>query len=151
MSARLFVLRRDQPLTLKRIADGALGLARELYRAGLDVAITVGPWESQRSKEQNALMWALLTDLAEQVQWPVDGRLVHMSPEEWKDVMTAGLTKHQRVAAGIDGGFVLLGRSTRRMTVKQMGELIELIYAFGAERGVRFHEAPVVAELRKAA
>lgn len=151
MTARLFVLRRDQPLTLKRIADGALALARELYRAGLDVAITVAPWESQRSKEQNALMWALLTDLAKQKQWPVDGRLVYMTPEEWKDVMTAGLTKHQRVAAGIDGGFVLLGRSTRRMTVKQMGELIELIYAFGAERDVRFHEAPVERELGRAA
>ena len=151
MTARLFVLRHDQPMTLKRIAENALALARELYAAGLDVAISVAPWESQRSKEQNALMWALLTDLAEQKQWPVDGRLVHMTPEEWKDVMTAGLTKHQKVAAGIDGGFVLLGRRTSRMTVKQMGELIELIYAFGAEHGVRFHEAPVVAELRSAA
>lgn len=140
---RDFILRRDQPLTLKRIADSALSLARELYRTGLDVCISVGPWQSKRSLEQNRLMWALLTDVAEQVQWHVDGRLVYLTPEDWKDILSAGLTKHQRVAAGIEGGFVLLGLRTSRMTVAQMGELLELIYAFGAQQGVRFHEAPV--------
>lgn len=151
MTARLFVLRHDQPVGgLRHIVENALALARDLYRSGLDVAISVAPWESQRSKEQNALMWSLLTDLSKQKQWPVDGRLVFMEPEEWKDVMTAGLAKHQKVAAGIDGGFVLLGRRTSRMTVRQMGELIELIQAFGAEHGVRFREAPV-AQLKEAA
>jgi len=148
---REFILRRDQPLSLRRIVENALSVARDLYRSGLDVCISVGPWQSKRSLEQNRLMWALLTDVAEQVQWPVDGRLVYMTPEEWKDVMTAGLTKHQRVAAGIEGGFVLLGLRTSRMTVAQMGELLELIYAFGAQHGVRFHEAPVERELGRAA
>lgn len=148
---REFILRRDQPLTLKRIADSALSLARELYRTGLDVCISVGPWQSKRSLEQNRLMWALLTDVAEQVQWHVDGRLAYLTPEDWKDILSAGLTKHQRVAAGIEGGFVLLGLRTSRMTVAQMGELLELIYAFGAQHGVRFHEAPVERELGAAA
>ena len=140
---REFILRRDQPLSLRRIVENALSVARDLYRVGLDVCISVGPWQSKRSLEQNRLMWALLTDVAEQVQWHVDGRLAYLTPEDWKDILSAGLTKHQRVAAGIEGGFVLLGLRTSRMTVAQMGELLELIYAFGAQRGVRFHEAPV--------
>lgn len=148
---REFILRRDQPLSLRRIVENALSVARDLYRAGLDVCISVGPWQSKRSLEQNRLMWALLTDVAEQVQWHVDGRLVYLTPEDWKDILSAGLTKHQRVAAGIEGGFVLLGLRTSRMTVAQMGELLELIYAFGAQHGVRFHEAPVERELGRAA
>lgn len=136
---REFILRRDSA-SPKAIVEAALNLARAIFRDGMDVCIAVSPWQSTRSREQNALMWALLTDLSEQKQWPVDGRLCHLSPEEWKDVMTAGLTKHQRVAAGIDGGFVLLGRSTRRMKVSEMSELCELIQAFGAEHGVRFRE-----------
>lgn len=148
---RDFILRRDQPLTLKRIADSALSLARELYRTGLDVCISVGPWQSKRSLEQNALMWALLTDIAEQKQWHVDGRLAYLTPEDWKDILSAALTKHQRVAAGIEGGFVLLGLRTSRMTVAQMAELIELILAFGAEHGIRFREPPVLRELGRAA
>ncbi len=141
MSTRMFVLRHDQPDAVWSVTQSALRFATELRIKGCDVAIRVGSWEPKRSNEQNALMWSLLTTLAEQVEWPVDGRLVHMEPEEWKDVLTAGLTKHQRVASGIDGGFVLLGRRTSRMTVKQMAELVELIYAFGAERGVRFPAA----------
>lgn len=149
MTGRNFILRIGCEHN-RSIVHRALQEARNLIDAGFDVAITVVRWESKRSREQNRLMWALLSDLAEQKQWPVDGRLVHMEPEEWKDVMTAGLAKHQRVAAGIEGGFVMLGRRTSRMSVAEMGELIELIYAFGAEHGVKFREPPVLRELGKA-
>lgn len=54
-------------------------------------------------------------------------------------MLTAGL-KRQQVVPGIDGGFVVLGTSTRNMTKSEMGDLIELIYAFGAEHGVRWHQ-----------
>jgi hypothetical protein len=39
---------------------------------------------------------------------------------------------------GIDGGFVVLGKSTSKMTKAEMTELQELMAAFGAEQGVKF-------------
>ena len=38
----------------------------------------------------------------------------------------------------LDGGFVVCGQSTSKMTKAEMCELQELIEAFGAEKGVRF-------------
>lgn len=100
--------------------------------------VVLRPAKSKRTLDQNAKMWAMLTDIAEQIDWVVDGRLQKLEPEEWKDILTAGLKQELRVAQGISGGVVLLGQRTRKMTVKQLSDLIELMNAFGAERGVRF-------------
>jgi len=41
---------------------------------------------------------------------------------------------------GIDGGFVVLGLSTSKMSKEEMSELLELALAFGAQKGVVFCE-----------
>lgn len=94
--------------------------------------------KATRSTEQNALMWSCLADLSRQVFWPVDGRMQKLDPKEWKDVLSAGLTKHQRVAQGIEGGRVMLGQRTSRMTVAEMSDLITLAHAFGDAREVHW-------------
>ena len=86
-----------------------------------------------RSSEQNARMWAMLEDVASQVVW--HGR--KLLKEDWKHIFSAAL-KQQDAVPGINGGFVVLGQSTSKMTVAQMGELMELIEAFGAQNDVRF-------------
>ena len=43
-----------------------------------------------------------------------------------------------RVVPGIDGGFVPLGMRTSDMSKGELSQLLELIAAFGAERGVKF-------------
>jgi len=86
-----------------------------------------------RSLDQNALLWPLLGDVAGQVEWY--GR--RLKPEEWKDIFTAALRKAD-VVPGIDGGFVVLGQRTSTMSKRRFSELVELIYAFGAGRGVRW-------------
>ena len=91
---------------------------------------------SKRSEEQNAKMWAMLTDISRQLLWPVNGREVRMCPADWKHVLSAGLKKEQRVAAGIDGGFVILGQHTSRFTVGEMADMITLMEAFGSTRNV---------------
>jgi len=101
--------------------------------AGDGYVVTVS--EPKRSLAQNALMWALLTDLAEQVNWHGS----KLTAENWKDVCTAAL-KRQDVVPGIDGGFVVLGTSTSKMTKLEMNELIEFIYHFGSTKGVQFSE-----------
>jgi hypothetical protein len=92
--------------------------------------------EPTRTLDQNALLWPLLTDLARQVDWPVNGKVQKLKPEEWKDIMTASLKQEQRVASGVDGGFVILGRRTSTMGKREFSDLIEVIRAFGSERGV---------------
>lgn len=86
-----------------------------------------------RSLEQNAALWAMLADVSRQVDW--HGQ--KLTPEDWKHVFSASL-KQQRAVPGLDGGFVVLGQSTSKMTVREMSDLMEVIIAFGAERGVRF-------------
>ena len=88
-----------------------------------------------RSLDQNARMWAMLKDISNQVQW----HGLWLTTEDWKHVFSASL-KQQRAVPGLDGGFVVLGQSTSKMTVREMGDLMELMAAFAVERGVRFSE-----------
>lgn len=99
--------------------------------AGHEFSLSIKP--KTRSLEQNSRMWAMLTDVASQVVW--HGR--KLSAEEWKHVFSASL-KRQDVVPGLDGGFVVLGQSTSQMTIREMGDLMLLIEAFGAKQGVRF-------------
>jgi hypothetical protein len=114
--------------------------ACEILQFGKNVKVTLDEFKSKRSLEQNAKMWACLTDIAHQVNWPVDGKLQKLTPDDWKDILTAGLHKSQRVAQGVDGGFVMLGQRTSKMTVGDMVELIEFIQWFGADKGVRWSD-----------
>ena len=65
---------------------------------------------------------------------------MRLSAEDWKDVLTAAL-KRSRVVPGLDGGFVVLGQRTSDMTKDEMGQLLTLMDAFAAERGVIFGDA----------
>lgn len=91
--------------------------------------------ERTRSLEQNALMWACLHDVSAQVVWY--GR--KLTPECWKHIFSASLNGQDTVP-GIDGGFVVLGKSTSKMRVSEMRDLITLIHAFGAEHNVKFSD-----------
>jgi hypothetical protein len=105
--------------------------AKPFLLSGQKLVLTIE--EQKRSTEQNALLWSVLSDLAKQVQWHSE----KLTKEEYKDLLTAGLKK-QRAIPGIDGGFVVLGSSTSKMTKAEMSELITLAHAFGDERGVKW-------------
>lgn len=95
--------------------------------------------QSTRSLEQNARMWAMLTEISEQVDWYGQ----KLTSEEWKDVFSAAM-KRAKVVPGLDGGFVVCGQSTSKMTRAEMSEMQTLIEAFGAEKGVRFSAVEAV-------
>ncbi len=99
--------------------------------AGHRMVLEVKP--QTRSLEQNSRLWAMLTDISDQVEWY--GR--KLTPDDWKNVFTASLKK-QDVVPGLDGGFVVLGLSTSKMTKAEMSDLQTLMEAFGAEKGVIF-------------
>lgn len=92
---------------------------------------------AKRSLPQNARMWAMLTDVASQVTW--HGQ--KLTPDDWKLVFLDALKREVRVVPALDSkGFVNLGRSSSDLSKQEMGDLMELIAAFGAEHGVRFNE-----------
>ena len=78
-------------------------------------------------------MWANLEDIAQQVVWYGQ----KLDKQEWKDVLTAGLKK-QKIVPGIEGGFVVIGARTSKMSIAEMNELIELAVMFGTQQGVKF-------------
>ncbi len=90
----------------------------------------------RRSVDQNDKMWAMLAEISKQVEWY--GR--KLSPTDWKCVFTSGLKK-ALVVPDLEGtGFVMIGLHTSDMTKDEMSNLIELITAFAAERGVTLGE-----------
>jgi hypothetical protein len=124
MSKRVFFLVHD---VARRNAYQAVQDAPEGY--------CVEVKERTRTLEQNAKLWAMLGDVARQIEW--HGQ--KLTAENWKDMFSASL-KRQAAVPGIDGGFVVLGTRTSRMTKSEMAELIELMYAFGSEHGVQWSD-----------
>jgi hypothetical protein len=94
-------------------------------------AVTVKP--KTRTLDQNSRLWALLNDVSTQVLW----RGEKLSNEDWKNLFSASLKK-QKLVQGLDGGLVVLGQSTSKMTVAELGDLMTIIEAFGANHGVKF-------------
>lgn len=123
MNKKLFILAHE---TARIRALQAINHAPDGYHVTIK--------EPTRTLRQNTRLWGMLTDISEQVDW-YGQRLTN---EEWKDVLSAALKK-QKVVPGIDGGFVVIGVRTSKMSKKEMCELQELMMAFGAERGVIFH------------
>lgn len=119
-------------------------IASDSDRSKLHAWIAKAPWNTRvefkgpkRSVPQNDLLWARLTEIAENVVWYGQ----KLTPDDWKDIFTASLRK-ARVVPGLDAGsFVPLGMRTSDMSKEEMTALLDLIDAFAAERGVEFHEA----------
>lgn len=86
--------------------------------------------EPSRNLEQNAALWAILSEIAEHVVW--HGR--KLDAESWKHIFTASL-KRMDVVPNLEGtGFVALGLSTSKMSKREFSDLLELVNAFAAER-----------------
>ena len=99
--------------------------------------------EAKRTTDQNARMWAMLTEVARQVKW--HGQ--RLSADDWKLVFLSALKQELRIVPNLDGtGFVQLGRSSSDLSVAEMGDLMDLISAFGAREGVTFAEPERVGE-----
>ena len=97
--------------------------------------VTVG--EPSRSLEQNAAQWPILQAFSNQLQWPVNGRMETLSPDEFKDVLSAAFNQETvRLAMGLSGGVVMLGARTSQMSKARFSEWLEFLHAVAADRGV---------------
>ena len=93
--------------------------------------------ERKRSLDQNAAQWPILQAFAEQIKWPVNGELVTLEPDEFKDILTAAFFGESvRLAQGLNGGVVMLGKRTSKFTKKEFSDWLEFLHAAAAARGV---------------
>jgi NinB protein len=95
----------------------------------------------KRTDDQNSMMWVLLTKVSIQLKW--HGR--HLTPDDWKlqflDALRRAKNEELRIIPNIDNtGFVNLSASSSDLSKDEMSDMIELIYKFGAEHGVKFNE-----------
>jgi hypothetical protein len=93
--------------------------------------------EPTRSLEANAAQWPILQAFSDQLLWPVNGQMVKLSPEEFKDVLTAAFNgEHVRLAQGLNGGVVMLGMRTSQMSKRDFSAWLEFLHMVAAERGI---------------
>lgn len=102
-------------------------------------AVTVQ--ERGRSTDQNAAQWPILQAFSEQLRWPVNGEMVFMTPDEWKDILTAAFRQEQpRLAQGIGGGVVMLGQRTSKFGKREFSEWLDFLKATAAMRNVEIND-----------
>lgn len=119
-------------------------LVHETARKRALAAVTTAPdgfitivCEPTRNLDQNAAQWPILQAFSDQLVWPVNGKMETLTPEEWKDLLTAAYKRETvRVAMGLDGGMVMLGARTSKFSKKEFSEWLEFLNATAADRGV---------------
>lgn len=84
----------------------------------------------RRTLDQNAKLWAVLTDIA--CAMP-EGR--RHDPETWKAIFMQAFGHEQRFAMGLNGEPFPLGYRSSKMRKAQFSEFIEFIYSEVARRG----------------
>ena len=97
--------------------------------------VTIG--EPSRNLSQNAAQWPILEAFSQQLQWPINGAMTKISPDDWKDIMTCAFRNEQpRVAQGLNGGMVLLGQRTSQFSKREFSDWLEFLWTVAVERGV---------------
>jgi hypothetical protein len=122
-------------LIVKKILILTGDVAREAAKRYIDAApdgfaVTIG--EKTRSLEQNALLHALLQDIADKHQYANKKR----SPEFWKGLFVSGWMiatgQKPEIIPGLEGEFINIRESTTTLTPKRISDLIEYIHAWQA-------------------
>ena len=115
-----------------KILHGAA--SREMAKRLIDAAparavVTIRP--ERRSEDQNAKMWAMLSDVS---RAKPEGR--RHTPEVWKQLFMHACGWASQFEMGLNGEPFPTGFRSSRLSKAQMSELIECIYERGAVWGV---------------
>jgi hypothetical protein len=116
------------------VIRGSRTVAHKLVEAAPDGAIlNIRP--ATRSNEQNAKMWAMLSDIS---RAKPEGR--DLTTDKWKSLFMDAIGIPADWEPGINGGVVNVGYRSSRLSKEQMSEMIEQMYAYGAEHNVEWTE-----------
>lgn len=103
------------------------------------LALSVGPWTNKRTLEQNARLWAMLADIAEQV--PVRGHFQSKEAWHFRFRIHFGYTG-EVTPVRVDGIVVEmpLPRSSTEFSVGEMADYMTKIEAWAIDQGVIFQD-----------
>jgi len=118
------------------ILRGAMqrALAHDLINRAPDgYVVTVK--EQARNNDQNAKMWAMLSDIS---RAKPDGR--SHTPETWKNLFMHALGHETRFEMGLNGEPFPAGFRSSRLSKSQMADLITFIAEYGDRHDVQWSE-----------
>lgn len=107
--------------------------ARYVAEAPVGYVVTVS--EPKRTLDQNARMWAMLTDVS---RAKPEGR--SHPPETWKALFMHACGFEVRFEMGLNSEPFPVGWRTSRLSKRQMADLITFISAYGDQHGVQWSE-----------
>ena len=103
--------------------------------------------EKMRTIEQNSQQWPILSAFSKQKQWPINGKLMLISPDAWKDILTAAYKQEvPQVAAAFmlivpdninPYGTVMIGSRTSKFNDKKWLEWMAFLNAAASECGIK--------------
>lgn len=119
--------------TIILVGDSQRSFAKQLIdKAPKNAVVSIK--EATRSTDQNSKMYAMLSDIS---RAKPDGR--RWTPDTWKAAFMHSTGHQVQFCEGLDdSGPFPLGFRSSRLTVKQMSDLIEVIYEYGSRHGVRW-------------
>lgn len=122
-------------MTQTVILHGTRSVAHKLVdSAPAGSVMTVSP--PRRTNDQNAKMHAMLSDVS---RAKPEGR--EYPPEIWKALFMAEAGFEPRFEPALNGkGVIPIGYKSSRLNKAEFSDLIEAIYAYGAEHGVVWTE-----------
>lgn len=109
-------------------------LAKNMIDAApINAVVRIAP--EKRSADQNAKMWAMLSDIS---RAKPEGR--RHTPEVWKCLFMAACGHEVAFETGLDNRPFPIGFHSSKLTKAQMSDLIEFIAAYGAQNNVKWSE-----------
>jgi len=123
MTQTVFLIDRTRCLYAKSLID----------KAPPDHVMQIKPMT--RTLDQNSKLWPMLNEVSQQVEWHGSFR----SPHAWKQMFLSALIDADFIP-GIEGEPVNVSNRSSTLSKERFSELIELIYAFGANHGVVFSD-----------
>ncbi len=133
---RLFVVRRTNPRA-RQVVESAMQEAVQRVAAGQDFDVTIS--EPKRTLAENALLHALISELARKLEWAGKRR----DAETWKRLLVAAWYRAEgkalEILPALDGhGVDIVPVRTSRLSKRDCADLIEFVQWWGAEQGVRW-------------
>lgn len=121
-------------VTLHTVSD-RIAVARIIDAAPVGTRVEIK--SAKRSLPQNELMWAMLTEIAQQLPWHGS----KLRPDDYKILFLDALHRELQMVPNIDDtGFVNIRSSSSDLSKSEMSDMIELMYEFGSRHGVKFSD-----------
>ena len=109
-------------------------ICRAVMSANDGEVATLG--DATRTLDQNAAQWPWLEGFAQQVVIPINGEVMKVDNETWKEILTAAFRAEQMRFATWQGKTILLPQRTSQMGKRLFAEWLDWLMAEATTNGV---------------